>query len=100
MILPSRKRNNPENSTTNISRPVLTASREVILMGLTDKREELLKQLPIIQTEVRRSKDGKYLIHRTTITHIKPMSYYKAILDNTVTVEEESIKDLQTALEA
>ncbi len=69
-------------------------------MGLTEKREELLKQLPIIKTEVRRSKDGKYLIHRTTITHIKPLSYYKAIIDNTVAVEEENIQDLQAALES
>lgn len=69
-------------------------------MGLTNKREDILKQMPIIGTAVRRSKDGKYLIHRTTITHIKPMSYYKAILDNTVKITEESIEDELDALAA
>jgi len=70
-------------------------------MGLTEKREKLLKQLPIIKTVVSKSKDGKYLIHKTEIVHIKPMSYYKAILDNNVTITEEDIVDeLAAALDA
>jgi hypothetical protein len=69
-------------------------------MGLTQKREKVLKEMPIIRSEIRRSKDGRFLIHRTTITHIKPMSYYKAIVDNTVKVVEESIdEDLNEFLE-
>lgn len=68
-------------------------------MGLSEKREGIVKQMPIIKTEVRKSKDGKYLIHKTSITHIKPMSYYKAILDNTVQVtEEDLVEDLEQAL--
>ncbi len=62
-------------------------------MGLTDKREKVLKQMPIIKTRVLKSNDGKWLIHKTEITHIKPMSYYKAIFDNTVEVSEERIED-------
>ncbi|MBR9693174.1 hypothetical protein GOV07_04580 [Candidatus Woesearchaeota archaeon] len=70
-------------------------------MGLTDKREKLLKELPIIKTMVSKSKDGKYLIHKTEITHIKPMTYYQAILDNNVQVQEERIEDeLAAALDA
>ena len=45
--------------------------------------------------------DGKWLIHKTEITHIKPMSYYKAILENNVQVTEERIEDeLAQALDA
>lgn len=62
-------------------------------MGLSDKREKALKQMPVIRTDVFRSKDGKYLIHRTSITYIRPMNYYKAILENTVQVTEERIDD-------
>ncbi len=70
-------------------------------MGLTEKREKLLKQLPIIKTVVSKSKDGKYLIHKTEIVHIKPMSYYKAIVDNNVTITEEDLVDeLAAALDA
>jgi len=70
-------------------------------MGLTDKREKLLKQLPIIKTKVSKSKDGKYLIHTTEIVHIKPMKYYQSILENNVTITEEDIVDeLAAALDA
>jgi flagellar hook-associated protein FlgK len=70
-------------------------------MGLTDKREKLLKELPIIKTKVSKSKDGQYLIHKTEIVHIKPMSYYEAIIDNNVKITEEDIVDeLAAALDA
>jgi flagellar hook-associated protein FlgK len=59
-------------------------------MGLTDKREKLLKELPIIKPKVSKSKDGKYLIHKTEIVHIKPMKYYEAILDNNVKITEDA----------
>ena len=69
-------------------------------MGLSDKREKMLKEMPIIRAHIARSKDGRFLIHRTTLTHIKPMAYYDAILKNTVKVTEEEIgEDLQEYLE-
>lgn len=49
-------------------------------MGLTTRKEEQLKEMPIIRTSVGRSKDGRFVVHRTTITHIKPVQYYDAIL--------------------
>ena len=67
-------------------------------MGLTEKREAIVKRMPIIKTDVLRSKDGKYLIHRTTITHIKPMSYYQAIVNNAEDVQKIDELDLATAL--
>ena len=48
-------------------------------MGLTNKKEEQLRAMPYIQSTVRKSKDGTFLIHRTTITHIKPVAYYETI---------------------
>jgi len=68
-------------------------------MGLSDKTESRLKKMPIITTAVFKSKDGKFLVHKTSIVHIKPMKYYKAIVDNTVKVEEENIDDLTDFLE-
>ncbi len=51
-------------------------------MGLTNAREEQLKKQPIIESRVLKSADGKYLVHRTTITHIKPIAYYEAIVNS------------------
>ena len=51
-------------------------------MGLTDKKEEQLKKMPLIESRLRKSKDGKLLIHQTIITHIKPAAYYKAVLES------------------
>lgn len=67
-------------------------------MGLSEQREQLVKQLPIIKTKVSKSRDGKYLIHKTEIVYIKPMSYYKAILEKNVEVTEEPIDELAEAL--
>jgi len=55
-------------------------------MGLGNKTEERLKKMPKIESFITKSKDGKFLIHRTVITNIKPAAYYKAVLkgeDNT-----------------
>ncbi len=68
-------------------------------MGLSEKTEKRLREMPIIKTDVFRSKDGKFLVHKTSIVHIKPMKYYKAIVDNTAKVTEESIEDLKEYLE-
>ncbi len=60
-------------------------------MGLTYKKEEQLRQMPIIRNVIRKSKDGRYLIHKVIMTTIRPMAYYKAILDNSVVVDEEDV---------
>ena len=49
-------------------------------MGLTNAREEQLKRMPYVESFVTKSKDGKYVIHRTIITNVKPLNYYAAIL--------------------
>ena len=35
---------------------------------------------PIIETRINKSKDGKWLIHRTVIVDIKPIAYLKEII--------------------
>jgi len=64
-------------------------------MGLTNKRENHLKKMPIIESKITTSKDGRFLIHRTIITHIMPTDYYRAVLSNAVKVTEEELSDEQ-----
>jgi len=47
------------------------------LSGL--KIEQLGKQ-PIIESNISKGEDGKWLIHKTTITDIKPVSYFEKVL--------------------
>lgn len=49
-------------------------------MGLATKTEERLKKMPKIESFITKSKDGKFIIHRTVITNIKPTEYYKAVV--------------------
>ena len=62
-------------------------------MGLTQKREEHLKKMPIIESKITTSRNGRFLIHRTIITHIMPSDYYRAVLSNAVKVTEEDLSD-------
>ena len=50
-------------------------------MGLTNKKEEQLRKMPRIETKVFKSKDGRLLIQRTTISSVKPVAYYEKILN-------------------
>lgn len=49
-------------------------------MELTTKKLEQLKRMPIIETVITKSDDGEWLIHKTVITDIKPVSYYEKIV--------------------
>ncbi|MFT4283116.1 MAG: hypothetical protein ACMXX6_01685 [Candidatus Woesearchaeota archaeon] len=51
-------------------------------MGLTNKKEEQLKEMPLIKSKVSKSKDGRFLVHKTEIVTIKPVAYYEAVLSN------------------
>ena len=50
---------------------------------LTPTKIEQLNKMPIIETSVGKSDDGKWVIHKTTITSIKPIKYFKKVLENT-----------------
>lgn len=50
--------------------------------GLSDVKMEQLSKMPEIKSSVKKSVDGKWFIHRTTITDIKPVSYVEKVLTN------------------
>ena len=37
---------------------------------------------PIVETKIGKSKDGKWIIHRTVITDIKAAGYYRQVLQS------------------
>ena len=40
-----------------------------------------ITKMPIVETFIRKSKDGKYIIHKTVITDIKPKNYYEKVFE-------------------
>ena len=48
---------------------------------LTPTKIEQLNKMPIIESTVSKSEDGKWVIQKTTITSIKPVTYYQKMLD-------------------
>lgn len=36
---------------------------------------------PLLETQISISKDGKYIIHKTVIVDIKPITYYKKVME-------------------
>jgi len=50
-------------------------------MEFSEKRLEQIKNMPIVESKVLKSKDGKFVIHKTIITDIKPTTYYDAVLE-------------------
>ncbi|MGE0793599.1 MAG: hypothetical protein AB7V77_05475 [Candidatus Woesearchaeota archaeon] len=63
-------------------------------MGLTNKKEEQLKRMPLIESKVLKSKDGKYVIHRTTITTIRPTAYFEKVLESEGVVTDSEVADM------
>ena len=51
------------------------------MVEFSDKKKEQLNTMPIIESRISKSKDGQFVIHRTIITDIKPINYYKAVLE-------------------
>lgn len=51
-------------------------------MIIGEKKLNQLKKMPVIETAVFKSKDGKFIINKTTITDIKPVNYFQAVIDN------------------
>jgi len=68
-------------------------------MGLSNKKEEQLRRMPLIQNRIKASKNGRYIIQQTVITSIKPIEYYNAILANTVKVTDEPLEDDELMVE-
>lgn len=51
-------------------------------MTLTSKKIEQLKRQPIIETVIKKSEDGEWVLHQTIITDIKPIGYFEKVLED------------------
>ena len=51
-------------------------------MEMTSRKIEQLKKQPIIETIVKKSEDGEWVLHQTVITDIKPVSYFEKVVEN------------------
>lgn len=49
---------------------------------LTQNKIEQLNKMPIVESNVTKSDDGKWVIQKTTITSIKSIKYYQKMLEN------------------
>jgi hypothetical protein len=54
--------------------------KEVLKMELSEKKLEQLNKQPIVETSIKKSDDGKWIVHKTVITDIKPVSYFEKVL--------------------
>ncbi len=46
-------------------------------LNLTGERIKQLIEHPIIKSTIQKSKDGRWIVHKTTILDIKPVRYYE-----------------------
>ena len=51
---------------------------------LSETKIEQLNKMPVVETSMQLSANKEWLIHRTTITDLKPVSYAKKVLDSKV----------------
>jgi len=49
-------------------------------IGLSKVKQQQLNRQPILETQISKSEDGKWIIHKTIITDIKPISYFEKVL--------------------
>ncbi len=49
---------------------------------LSNTKIEQLSKQPIIESYVSKSEDGKWIIHKTIVTDIKPVTYFEKVLAN------------------
>jgi hypothetical protein len=59
-------------------------------MGLSNHKEEQLRKQPIVEAKYFRSEDGKFIVHKTITTDIKPIAYMEKVLTNGQAEEEEA----------
>ena len=49
-------------------------------MELSEKKIEEMSKQPIVETSIRRSEDGIWVVYKTTITDIKPVTFFEKVL--------------------
>jgi len=47
---------------------------------LSNHKIEQLSRQPVLETQVVKSQDGKWIVHKTIITDIKPVAYFVKVL--------------------
>ena len=47
---------------------------------LTNQKVEQLSRQPVLETQITKSQDGKWIVHKTIITDIKPVAYFEKVL--------------------
>ena len=50
-------------------------------MEMTPKKLEQLEKMPVVETVIKKSKDGRWVMHQTIITDIKPTKYFEKVLE-------------------
>ena len=55
---------------------------------MEQKKKEYKNSTPIMESAVTRSRDGKWVICKTTITTIRPAQYFERLLSQEELVEE------------
>ncbi len=50
-------------------------------VAFSKTRMEQLNKQPILENQITKSEDGRWIIHKTIITDIKPVSYFEKVLD-------------------
>ena len=51
-------------------------------MEKTNPKPEIGQNKPILETHISKSRDGRYIIHKTVITDIKPVKYFEKVMEN------------------
>ena len=52
------------------------------MVELSERKIEDLNKQPIVETSIRKSEDGKWIIHKVSITDIKPVNYLEKVMDS------------------
>jgi len=77
-------------------------NKEVKNMEVFTRDLEKLERMPIIETHIGKSKDGRLVIHRTVITDIKDVKYYEKVLENdgeaSAPISEETVRPAKISI--
>ena len=54
--------------------------KEAEKVELSARKIEQLRRQPIIESVILKSEDGEWILHKTIITDIKPVSYFEKVV--------------------
>ena len=67
-------------------------TKEILLPFISNKKEEQLNKMPLIESRFSKSKDGRFIIHKTIITTIRPTAYFEKVMESEGTVGAEDVQ--------